>query len=173
MNKSEIKKGLQASFKEIGQWLRNHDDFLFDEGPSGKWNTSQQLDHIYKSTKAINKGMSFPKLLLRWKYGVASRESRDWDALKIKYKKTLNNLPEDFKQPVSPKSYGQALKGERILKFEQIGEEHIRLLEKFSDKQLDRFILPHPAIGKCTFREFFMWTIIHNDHHFSFLQKDY
>ncbi len=173
MNKSEIKKGLENSFSEITSWLKNQDDLKFDQGPPGKWNTSQQLDHIYKSTKAINKGMSFPKLILRWKFGVANRESRSWDALNAKYKTAIANIPKDFKQPAAPKSYGPENKSLRVQKFENIGKQHIEMLNTFSEKQLDKFILPHPAIGKCTFREFFMWTIIHNDHHFSFLRKDY
>ena len=38
-------------------------------------------------------------------------------------------------------------------------------LDKFSEEDLDKFILPHPLLGKLTMREMMYFTIYHAQHH--------
>ena len=38
-------------------------------------------------------------------------------------------------------------------------------LDKWTEKQMDEFILPHPLLGKITLREMMYFTIHHADHH--------
>jgi hypothetical protein len=40
-----------------------------------------------------------------------------------------------------------------------------RALERWSDRALDRYRLPHPLLGKLTVREMAYFTLLHNVHH--------
>jgi len=41
------------------------------------------------------------------------------------------------------------------------------VLERWDDKRLDRYQLPHPVLGKLTVREMLFFTLYHNKHHAS------
>ena len=38
-------------------------------------------------------------------------------------------------------------------------------IDKYNEKQLDYYILPHPLLGKLTVREMLYFTIYHVEHH--------
>jgi hypothetical protein len=38
-------------------------------------------------------------------------------------------------------------------------------MDKFSEAQLDEYVLPHPILGKLTIREMLYFTIYHATHH--------
>jgi len=173
MTKQEIKKELQQSFENLQTWYKEQPDSNFDQGPENKWTAGQHLDHLHKSTKMINKALGMPKIALRWKFGVANRPSRSMEGLTKKYKDKIDSLPPDFKQPAPPVLYPPEKKNTRLERIDGIGKQMITFSQKWSDKNLDKYILPHPAIGKCTIREFFMWTVIHNEHHLNILKRDY
>jgi hypothetical protein len=40
-----------------------------------------------------------------------------------------------------------------------------RKVQKMTDNQLDTLLLPHPLLGKLTFREMLYFTIYHVQHH--------
>ena len=46
-------------------------------------------------------------------------------------------------------------------------------LLKWSDNDLDNYILPHPLMGKMTIREIIMWTTFHVEQHTKTLQNNY
>ena len=44
-------------------------------------------------------------------------------------------------------------------------------IEHFSEEELDQCLLPHPLLGKITFREMLYFTINHVDHHHYIMDK--
>jgi len=48
-----------------------------------------------------------------------------------------------------------------------------KILNKWDEKSLGEYILPHPAIGKITIREMMYFTIFHTDHHLRTLKEKY
>ncbi len=173
MTKEELQKELKVSFNRVIDWLEAQDNNAFELGPESKWTTSQQLDHLHRATKAINNGMKVPKIMLRWKFGLANRPSRTFQDLDRKYKAKIANLPKDFKQPAPPRLFNNADKNDRLNKYRAVANVMIGNAEKWTEKNLDKYIMPHPAVGKITMREFLMWTIIHNEHHLKSLQDHY
>ena len=58
--------------------------------------------------------------------------------------------------------------GERITKGEKINQRVKKMskkIEKWSEEQLDEFVLPHPLLGKVTTREMLYFTIHHAGDH--------
>ena len=43
--------------------------------------------------------------------------------------------------------------------------------KKWSDAKLDKYIAPHPLLGKITLRELAYFTIYHIQHHLSIIRK--
>lgn len=45
-------------------------------------------------------------------------------------------------------------------------------LDKFTEEELDRYILPHPLLGKLTISEMIYFTIYHVLHHKKMTERD-
>ena len=47
-----------------------------------------------------------------------------------------------------------------------------KLVDRFSEEELDQLILPHPILGKLTIREMLYFTIYHVQHHHNLTVKN-
>ncbi|MBK7609450.1 MAG: hypothetical protein IPI18_20745 [Saprospiraceae bacterium] len=45
-------------------------------------------------------------------------------------------------------------------------------MELFSEAEIDRYLIPHPLVGKITMREMFYFTVFHAGHHQNNLIRD-
>ena len=45
------------------------------------------------------------------------------------------------------------------------------LQTKWDDKQLDKYLAPHPLLGKITLRELSYFTIYHTEHHLLIIKE--
>lgn len=155
------------AFDAVIDFIRQQDDALFDRPKSeGKWSTGQQLDHLIKSVKPLTTGMGLPKFLLTLRFGTRNRPERTYDELVAKYHEKLEaggQASSAFIPPeIKPEQKDQLL---AIYEAEKI--RLIKVLQKWSEKQLSTNIAPHPLLGKCTVRELLYFTIYHNYHHLS------
>lgn len=175
MNKEDIVSNLEEKHNSLVDWLQNHDDTKWQEGPEGKWTTGQQALHLLQSIKPLNDALSMPKLLLKFKFGKANRELRNYDAIVKRYQERLVD------------AQGKTFKGSKNMKVPTLSEKEYILnrlqvenkklqyktLKRWSDKQLNTYILPHPLMGKMPVREIIMWTAHHVEHHTKILQEKY
>ncbi|MCP5097860.1 MAG: DinB family protein, partial [Chloroflexi bacterium] len=61
---------------------------------------------------------------------------------------------------------------QRILsKWQEKGGELVKALTKWSEKDLDNLMLPHPLLGNMTVREMLFFTLYHNMHHVNDVQR--
>jgi uncharacterized damage-inducible protein DinB len=102
-----------------------------------KWSAAQQLNHIILSVSPVKLAFSLPTFLLKLAFGNANRKSRSYDELIAKYHEKLKEVVHSLAAKI----------------------------DSFSEEQLDRLILPHPLLGKLTFREMLYFTIYHVQHH--------
>ena len=174
MNKTLIIKHLNESFDKLIYWFNQQDDSTFDKiYIEGKWTAGQHLGHLYKSTKPVNKIMRIPKLLLRYKFGTNNRSEKTFEALVKKYESKLlegraiapNRFTTDILAPEEKQNWLQKIDYERHLL--------IKNLNRWSEKALSKYIIPHPALGKLTMREMMYFTILHTDHHRMALKTHY
>ena len=92
-----------------------------------------------------------------------------YDELLIKYKAKLDSggrassafVPK-FKE-VEPRLL--------ISSFEEENKKFIKSLTKWSEAELDRYLLPHPLLGKLYLREMLYFTIYHTQHHLCAIKK--
>ena len=164
MNKSELQKKLQENHLVFIEKIRSlsEDEFLYS--PEGKWAAGQQLAHIIKSVSPVNLAFSLPAFLIKLIFGKANRSSRTYDALVEKYKLKLSEggkAPGRFvPQPIEFIDRKQLTE-----KLQQVVTSLSNRVNHKSEHELDTMIIPHPLLGKLTFREMIYFSIYHVEHH--------
>ena len=71
MEKDDIILKLEEKHQTLINWLQNHDNQKWQEGPENKWTTGQQALHLLQSIKPLNAALSMPKFMLKYKFGKA------------------------------------------------------------------------------------------------------
>lgn len=164
MDKEIIKKELTARHTVFTDYLFSLSNEAFLTSYHEKWAAGQQLEHIYLSVKPVRQALGMPKILLRFLLGKANRSGRNYDELVDKYRNKLQGggkAPGRFVPKVISIEKGQQLKT-------ALAKEIARLcskLDRFTEEELDRYILPHPLLGKLTLREMMYFTLYHVGHH--------
>lgn len=167
----EIQQNITSSIQEVVDWLEAQEDSKFEKGPPGKWNTSQHLDHLLNSAQRLTTAVKLPKMAIRWQFGKPNRASRNYDEVVARYQEKLKNMPAN----VNPrgKKHGVSEKEELIAKLKKQGEKLAKGIGKWSEADLDKYLLPHPLLGKLTVRELMLWAIYHHYHHLNNLKANY
>ena len=164
MDIKEIQEQLITRHRDFIHDLRPLSEREFLHAPEGKWNAGQQADHIRMSVKPLNQALMLPAFVIRMLFGKANRPSRSYDELVARYQERLKGggrAPTRF-QPKGC-SFDERVNLARSLMKEAEGVA--RRAGRFSERDLDTLILPHPLLGKVTLREMLYFTIYHVGHH--------
>lgn len=174
MDKESIAELLEVKNQVLLAYLEQQASEKWQQGPEGKWTSGQQALHLLQSIKPLNDALSMPKFLLRYKFGKANREVRNYETIVERYQERLKN------------AQGTTFRGSQNMKVPSLKDKKYILCrlqvenkklqyktKKMSDKNLDTLILPHPLMGKMPVRELIMWTAHHTEHHTKILQETY
>lgn len=163
--KEEIQEALNEAFDDVIGFIRAQDRLDFETTKAeGKWSTGQQLEHLIKSIRPVNKGMGLPKFLLRWKFGKLSREEMMYNELAQKYQELLDAGGKST-APYIPKVIFENQKEQLLSIYEKEKIKLLTILEKWNERQLSSLVAPHPLLGIVTIRELMFFTVFHNYHH--------
>lgn len=110
--------------------------------------------------------MGLPKFLLTLRFGTRNRPERTYDELVAKYYQKLDEGGQASSAFIPPQIESEQ-KEQLLAQYEAEKIRLIKVLQKWSEKQLSTNIAPHPLLGKCTVRELLYFTICHNYHHLS------
>jgi hypothetical protein len=164
MNKQEISVKLLENHQNFADFLMglSEPDFMF--APAGKWTAGQQFDHIVRGVSPVSTALALPKFVPNLLFGKSDRYSIDFETLVKNYQAKLaggGKASGTFIPPEIGFEQRESLK-EKLLK---TVAELTKRIDKFSEAQLDEYILPHPILGKLTIREMLYFTIYHVEHH--------
>ena len=164
MTKEEIIDQLRVNHKAFTDFILKLDEkeFLFTE--KNKWTAGQQAAHILRSVKPVTLAFGLPLFLLRIVFGKANRPSRGYGTLVHRYYDKLAAGGKASGRFIPPEiAYSQK---EKICNSIMAATETLcSRAAKYSDNELDKYILPHPLFGKLTCREMLYFTIYHVEHH--------
>lgn len=174
MEKAQIKDLLSAKYQDLENWVSDHPVEKWIEGPEGKWTTGQHIVHLIQSLKPLNRALRIPKPLLRYKFGLSNRDTRTYDEVVERYNRRLSAVG----QVVSPYSRNMTPptiqeKEEILIALNKQVEVLSKRMSRWKEYDLDRYILPHPLMGRMTIREILMWTAYHAEHHYKILKEKY
>jgi DinB superfamily len=164
MTKVEINTILNKNYSDFLEAITSYNEEAFLYAPSGKWNAGQQLSHLIKSVAPVNLALSIPLFLLKSGFGTSNRPSKKKDELVEKYQLKLaqgGKAPAAFIPALVPFK-------KRALMVNKLHKQILSVskkLDKLSEEELDKFLLPHPLLGKLTLREMFYFTAYHAQHH--------
>ena len=170
--KEDIIENMGTSATEIIDWMNIQPGENFVKGPTKKWNASQHLDHLYQVVVLVNKALRLPKFILRWRFGKPNRKGRDYDTIVAKYQNKLKTLSSTIKPP-GGKKHLVADKPDLLNQFELQIQRLQKGLDKWTEEDLDKYLFPHPLLGKVTVRELMLWMIYHHYHHLNNLKSNY
>jgi len=170
MNKHQLKEHIINSHQDFVDELINLD---WETSQNNKWSNSQHALHILKALELTNKAFAIPKIILSFKFGKANSPSRSYDEVCEKYITKLNA------NKGIAKKFNSKLRRPLLSEKEVILKQIIRnskllskRIEKFSEEQLDKFVFPHPLLGKLTIRELLMWFGFHTKQHHNSVRKN-
>jgi len=170
MDKHQLASLLTVNHTEFVTYLRGLSDADFCYAPGDKWTAAQQLDHIVKSVSPVNMAMGLPKFILLWKFGKANRPSKTYDELINKYDRKLLEGGKASARFV-PAKIGSELKEKLMIQLTTLVNKLNKKTEAHTEAALDRYILPHPLLGKLTLREMLYFTAYHVSHHKALVEK--
>jgi hypothetical protein len=164
MTREEIIQQLRIHHQEFIDYMLELNQEDFTRNIEGKWTAAQQFEHIHLSTKPLKLALKLPAWFLQWYIGKANRPSKTYEELVAKYKLKLaegGRAGKGFVPTGIEANEKQAL----AKKLSNTIESICKSLQKYSEKDLDHLILPHPLLGKLTMREMMYFTIHHVQHH--------
>jgi hypothetical protein len=170
--KEEIIAALEEKSLQLIKWVSEQENDKFSISIDEKWSTAQQLSHLTKSIKPLVMILSKPKFVMKLLFGTSNRETRSYLSVVEKYNSKLNQGGVATKF-FRPKTFMVSDKKRLLDKYTAYSEKLERLISRCSESELDKYILPHPLLGKLTLREMMFFTIYHTQHHIDSLEKLY
>lgn len=170
MNKFALIESMTENHQRFTNYMNilTEQEYLF--AMPEKWSAGQQLDHLVRSTKPLILAARLPCFIVQLIFGKANRPSKSYEELIELY---LQKIQEGAKATGNfiPPPIGFDKKEKLIKELNSIVSKINKGLNQFSEEELDECILPHPLLGKITFREMIYFTIYHVDHHHYIIDK--
>lgn len=169
---NEIADALLKNWTEVRNSIEQLTPEQFSNSPEGKWSPGQHLEHLLRSAKPLRKALAYPKFVIRLVAGKPNRDSRSFEGVKERYYGKLSKggaASGRFVPPPVPYSQKEKLLAEYM-------REGVRMAanirKRWSEKNLDNYLLPHPLLGKVTVREMMFFTVFHTTHHDKIIHRD-
>jgi hypothetical protein len=160
----QIVAALAAAESEVASFFGSlpDDELLGREGEA--WSPAEHLVHLNLSVGAVCRGMAIHPWLLRLSFGASRRPSRGYAEMRELYRERLAAGGRATGRYVPRRD--EAPDREGILsRWERVNARLRGTVETWSERDLDRVLLPHPLLGKLTAREMLFFTAYHALHH--------
>ena len=173
-SKSDILGGFQDAWESINNIIYSISPEQFTAKSSPEvWSIAEELDHVIKSASAVSSAMKVSPFILKWKFGKPNRPIRSYDEVLHKYTTALASVQG---KAVAPSPFtskeGQSFDKENMLHhWNSTLSKFDKRIHKWSDKNIDQVLLPHPLLGKMMVRELLYFTHLHTEHHRKSLAK--
>lgn len=169
-NSSTLLTQLQDHHQAFFNMLAALPEEVYYSSRQGKWSPALQLDHIRISVQPVSLAFWLPRFMLRLLFGTPNRPSRTYEGLVERYQSKLDQggrAPGRF----VPKSSRTRLA--LIAQTQDTVNGLIKALSRWDEADWDRYLLPHPLLGKLTLREMVYFTVYHVQHHHALVEKYY
>lgn len=172
MLRQEIITMLMQNHEDFFICLRSLPDDKFNASFDGKWSPHKNLEHIQRAVQPLVLAYKLPKWTGRILFGKSNRPSKNYVQLISAYQNKLAKggkasgrfIPPEKNQP----------KEELIHKIQTYLQKICKAVDThWSETDLDKYIFPHPLLGKLTAREMLYFTAYHVQHHKELVEKYY
>lgn len=164
MVKPEILQKLSEEFSIIEETLRKINNVDFYVRKDNKWSIAENCKHLSLSVKPLNMAFSLPNFALLF-FGKLNRPSRNYEEMVLEYHQKLAEGAVATPQFIPKEISVENKKEDLIQEFKKINDSFLIKVEDFEEEDLDKYLIPHPILGKLTIREMLYFTICHTLHH--------
>jgi hypothetical protein len=166
MDKAQLLTRLSAQASQTAGRFRSLDDATFFSRPQPeKWSPAEVARHLVLSVRPLILAHALPEWLLRLLFGKPNRPGRSYEQLVERYKQKLA-AGGRASAPFVPKPIAHDANKESVVaEFEKAYARYAKRLMSIREADLDRYLLPHPLLGKLSLREMTYFTIYHLEHH--------
>lgn len=157
-------RALHARSREVWDGFSTS-EFFFPPGDA--WSPADNVRHLLKSNRPVVRALITPKLLLLG-FGVGFRPSRPYEEVRERYLARLAagvTAGRFTPRPLASSDQTEERREALMAALDETSEQLVSAISGWREWQLDRFRLPHPALGRLTVREMLFFTLYHNLHH--------
>ena len=169
--KSELLAALKDSNQRAEKWFGEMPAKDFFTRMGEVWSPSDNVDHLIRAVKPIAKALRLPKITLQAMFGKPDKPSMSFEELCKVYRDEIAKGAQAsgryLPNQESPTNDAEDKKKALLQAWSKANAELLSVVEKWDVDEMDRYLLPHPLIGKLTIREMIYFTIYHNLRHAS------
>ncbi len=172
---AELLTSFQQTNREVADFFAAIPAERFFTHPDGVWSPAENLVHLLKAVSPVARAMKLPKFVLALLFGRGKQSSRTLEQIQTTDLEKLAQgarasggfVPQIDGNPSDPRQVQQGL----IQKWNEVSARVPAVLATWNDSVLDQRSLPHPILGKLTVREMLFFTLYHNTHHVSDVER--
>ncbi len=150
-------------------WGKFSPDVYIERPLDRSWSPAQNVIHLIQATKPVVMALRLPRFFPRLLFGKSNAPSRHYDKIVEAYQSVLAQggqasgkyVPKLSKKPADAVDYQRR----QVEKLTTTIRSLSQALEKWTEQDLDRLVLPHPLLGKLSVREMLFFTLYHLGHH--------
>jgi hypothetical protein len=163
MKTSTLKTELVNVHEQLWKTTAAMEPALQTKQPNGKWSAVQHVQHINKGTGAVAKYLTLDKTTIGQTFGLAEKPSRSFDEIMAFFKQYVTGAVST--ERFMPEASEQISFAQENQKGKQFVEGLVTALDQWTEEDLDKYVCPHPLLGKLTAREMVYFTLFHAKHH--------
>ncbi len=167
---ASIKVSIRESFDLVNTKIQSLNEEQLHFKPEGKWSPAENLSHLISSTFPIASALNKAKVMFSL-FGTSKDGSRSYEEMFAFYMGKLGEGVGAAGIGFEPKAGDVADVQKMLENWKMIGSKFEARLDKWSESDLDKYRLPHPLMGKLTFREMLLFTHFHNMIHFDIINQ--
>lgn len=173
MTRIEVTNKLNFSINQLVDTLQLFSSDVFFTRKDDKWSPAEQAQHLVLSVKPLQLAFRLPGFALGIMFGKMNRAQKSYEELLSKYHRKLNEGGK-ASSPYIPKQLKTGTTPQQVIESLQVAHQHlIKKVNGWKESDLDKYVLPHPLLGKISLREMLYFTDLHILHHQNLIKSIY
>jgi hypothetical protein len=165
---AEVAAELRRLHEECETYLRSLPADVFVQPQGEKWSPAEHVRHLSKSIRPLTMALGLPRFVLWLRFGRTAVASRSFELMRETYRARLaagatagRFAPSPQPLPTDPTAYRETV----LASWRAVNDDLRSRIAGWDEAALDRYRLPHPALGRLTVREMLFFTLYHHAHH--------
>lgn len=168
-DKESIIDATHDAFQQVAHFVAEIDEEDFFAARGEKWSIAENFEHLIRAAEPVAKVFLIPGIGLKYYFGKPNRPSRTYAGLVQRYEERLSAGGQASGRyvPQIKNPHKKAM----LDRWTTIEHKLTKRIQKWDDKKLDNYIVPHPLLGKILIREALFFTVFHTFHHLKAMKK--
>lgn len=168
--KQDLLIQLDVLIEQYQKVIQNNSLEILNIRIENKWSIYQNIDHINRSNKMTTIGYKTPKMMLGVLFGKSKTGSRTTQEVIQMYQDHLHKGAKS-RYLFEAKDWIINSNSELLEKYNDQISSLRKIIEDWSEKDLNIYCMKHPILGNITAQEMLSFTVYHQFHHMKTIQR--